>query len=151
MRDTTRRAEQIRLFNRFYTEAIGSLDDRHEGLPVNLAQARLLFTVSSLDDPHVNDVATALRLDLAYTSRVLGSLEDAGLIRRRVSPSDRRRRVVRLTPKGDRLLAEIERRSNARVLALIGHLGDDDVAQLIGAMDRIRHLIARVEDHAEPS
>ena len=148
--DAAGRAEQVRRFNRFYTEAIGSLDDRHEGLPVNLAQSRMLFTLSSLAEPRVNDVARELRLDLGYTSRVLGALEDARLVRRQVSPSDRRERVVRLTPKGVRLLAEIERRSDARVLTMIDHLEDNQVGQLMDAMDTIRHLIARQEHHAEP-
>ena len=119
-------AERIRLFNRRYTEAIGSLDDRHEGLDVTLVQSRLLYTIGSLHEPPVNQIADELGLDLAYTSRVLGTLEDAKLIRRTISADDRRQRVVALTAKGRRLLDEIERRSNQRVLALVRHLDADE-------------------------
>ena len=139
-------AERIRAFNRLYTQAIGSLDDRHEGLDVSLAQSRMLFTIGSLGESQVNQLADALGLDLAYTSRVLGTLEDDKLIRRTISKADRRQRVVTLTAKGRRLLDEIERRSNQRVLALVGHLDADELQQLLDAMDTIGGLIT-TQDH----
>ncbi len=136
-------AERIRAFNRQYTQAIGSLDDRHEGLDVSLAQSRLLFTIASLRDPQVNRIADVLGLDLAYTSRVLGTLEDAELIRRTISAGDRRQRVVTLTPAGRRLLDEIERRSNQRAVALVRHLDPEERERLLDAMDTIGVLLTR--------
>jgi len=143
-------AEQIRGFNRLYTQAIGSLDDRHEGLDVTLAQSRMLFTIGSLHESQVNQIADMLGLDLAYTSRVLGTLEDARLIRRTISTVDRRQRVVALTAKGRRLLAEIERRSNRRVLALVSHLDPADLDRFLDAMDTIGTLLAGKDDNAQP-
>ena len=143
-------AEQIRAFNRLYTQAIGSLEDRHEGLDVSLAQSRMLFTIGSLHESQVNQIAGTLGLDLAYTSRVLGNLEDARLIRRTISTADRRQRVVALTAKGRRLLAEIERRSNQRVLALVDHLAQADLERLLDAMDTIGTLLARKDSNAKP-
>ena len=143
-------AKQIRAFNRLYTQAIGSLDDRHEGLDVSLAQSRMLFTIGSLHESQVNQIADTLGLDLAYTSRVLGTLEDARLIRRTISTADRRQRVVALTAKGRRLLAEIERRSNQRVLALVDHLAQADLERLLDAMDTIGTLLARKDSNAKP-
>ena len=140
-------AERIRAFNRLYTQAIGSLDDRHEGLDVSLAQSRMLFTIGSLAESQVNQLADALGLDLAYTSRVLGTLEDAKLIKRTISADDRRQRVVALSAKGRRLLDEIERRSNQRVLALVRHLNADEIGQLLNAMDTIRVLITKQDSH----
>jgi len=143
-------AKQIRAFNRLYTQAIGSLDDRHEGLDVSLAQSRMLFTIGSLHESQVNQIADTLGLDLAYTSRVLGTLEDARLIRRTISAADRRQRVVALTAKGRRLLAEIERRSNQRVLALVDHLAQADLERLLDAMDTIGTLLSRKDTNAKP-
>ena len=142
-------AERIRAFNRLYTQAIGSLDDRHEGLDVTLAQSRMLFTIGSLTEPQVNQIADMIGLDLAYTSRVLGTLEDGGLIRRTISKDDRRQRVVVLTAKGRRLLEEIELRSNQRVLTLVQHLDSDGLDRLLDAMDTIRSLLTAKDNHAE--
>ena len=138
-------AERIRAFNRLYTETIGSLADRHEGLDVTLAQSRVLYTISSLSLPRVNQIAERLEMDLAYTSRLLGSLEDERLLRRTISSEDRRQRDVALTAKGKRLLEEIERRSNQRVLGMIRHLEPDEVAHLVEAMDTIASLITKQE------
>ncbi len=138
-------AEAIRSFNRFYTEAIGSLAEDHEGLAVTLGQSRVLYTINSLESPQVNDVAEALDLDLAYTSRLLGALEDAKLIRRTIAPDDRRQRVVTATAKGLRLLGEIEDRSNRRVLRLVDHLDDDERAQLLDHLDHVRQLLTTTE------
>ena len=143
-------AERIRAFNRLYTQAIGSLDDRHEGLDVTLAQSRVLFTIRSMEAPQVNQIAEVLGLDLAYTSRVLGTLEDRLLIRRTIAAEDRRQRVVALTPKGRRLLDEIERRSNQRVLALVHHLDPDGLDRLLHAMDTIGVLLTTQESHDQP-
>jgi DNA-binding MarR family transcriptional regulator len=134
-------AEALRSFNRFYTEAIGALADRHEGLPVNLGQSRMLYTIASLGAPEVSQLAHALRLDLAYTSRTLGTLEDAKLVRRTTSKDDRRRRIVELTASGRRMLTELERRSNDRMLELVEHLDEAEVGELLESMRRIRSLL----------
>jgi DNA-binding MarR family transcriptional regulator len=135
--DPTSLAERIRAFNRFYTETIGALDDKHEGLAVTLVQSRMLYTVAQL--------ARALHLDLPYASRVLGVLEDRKLIRRTLSDTDRRQRNVELTAAGRRTLAKIEQRSNERVLGLTRRLTKTAVADLLGAMDTIQHLLATEE------
>jgi DNA-binding MarR family transcriptional regulator len=144
--DSLALAEVLRSFNRFYTEAIGALSDRHEGLPVNLVQSRMLYTIAALGAPEVSQLASALQLDLAYTSRTLGTLEDAKLVRRTTSKGDRRRRIVQLTALGRRTLAELERRSNARMLRLVEHLDDREVTELLESMDRIRTLLTEHGD-----
>lgn len=143
-------AEKIRAFNRLYTQAIGSLDDEHEGLAVTLGESRMLFAVRSFELPSVNQIAEALRLDLAYASRLLGALEDRQLVKRTISPVDRRRRVVALTPKGSRLLETIEKRSNQRVMTLVDHLSAVDLRRLLEAMDTIAGLINEKEPDVLP-
>ncbi|MEZ5373355.1 MAG: MarR family transcriptional regulator [Microthrixaceae bacterium] len=136
-------AANVRAFNRFYTEAIGSLDEDHEGLDITLAQARVLFSVSAMEPCSVNDIADKLRLDLAYTSRVLGTLEDRSLIRRTISQQDRRQRVVTMTVSGRMLLRNVERRSDERMLGLLAHLDAAETTELLAAMDTIRALLTK--------
>jgi DNA-binding MarR family transcriptional regulator len=138
-------AERIRAFNRFYTETIGALDDRHEGLAVTLVQSRMLYKIATTDHPQVGQIARALRLEVPYASRVLGVLEDRQLIRRRLSDTDRRQRIVELTAAGRRTLAKIEKRSNERVLSLTAQLSEVAVTELLDAMDTIRHLLTNEE------
>jgi DNA-binding MarR family transcriptional regulator len=141
MAPRTTPAEQMRAFNRFYTERIGSLDERHEGLELSLAESRALFTVRRLEAPEIGHIATELGLDLGYTSRLVTRLERAGRIRREQGPDDRRRRVVTLTAAGAELLAEVERRSNARMDAITAHLRPAQRTELLAAMATVRRLL----------
>src|SRR5262245_12942495 len=101
----------------------------------------MLYTIAALGAPEVSQLANALQLDLAYTSRTLGSLEDAKLVRRTTSRGDRRRRIVQLTASGRRTVTELERRSNVRMLRLVEHLDGTEVTELLDSMDRIRTLL----------
>ena len=65
-------------------------------------------------------VAKLLGLDRSTTGMVLTKLEDAGLVGRVVGKSDRRKRSLKLTPAGERMLnrlAEPARRAQERVLS----------------------------------
>lgn len=131
----------MRAFNRFYTERIGALDDRHEGLALTLAESRCLFTIRRLGAPDVSGISEVLGLDLGYVSRLVSRLERAGHVRRTPADDDRRRRLVTLTPEGKGLLDEVERRSNDRMDALSAHLGPHEKKELLMAMETIRQLL----------
>jgi DNA-binding MarR family transcriptional regulator len=65
-------------------------------------------------------VAKLLGLDRSTTGMVLGKLEDAGLVGRVVGAKDRRKRSLKLTPAGERMLARLAgpaRRAQERVLS----------------------------------
>jgi DNA-binding MarR family transcriptional regulator len=64
-----------------------------------------------------------LALDPATLSRSLRALEKAGLVHIRAALDDRRARLVRLTPEGERMLAAALprwKRAHARVVAALG-------------------------------
>jgi DNA-binding MarR family transcriptional regulator len=66
--------------------------------------------VNSIDgDPDLDQTALAARLgvDRNSTSLLLGSLESKGLLKRRISDADHRARLVRLTPRGEKLFAKL--------------------------------------------
>ena len=131
----------MRAFNRFYTERIGALDERHEGLALTIAESRCLFTVRRMDGPDMGQIAAALGLDLSYVSRLVSRLEASGHLQRAPAADDRRRRIVTLTRRGARLLAEVERRSNARMDDLTRHLPAHEIEELLEAMDTIHRLL----------
>src|SRR5215208_6799170 len=65
-------------------------------------------------------VAKLLGLDRSTTGMVLGKLADAGLVGRVVGARDRRKRSLKLTPAGERMLARLAepaRRAQERVLS----------------------------------
>lgn len=66
--------------------------------------------VNSIDgEPDLDQSALAARVgvDRNSTSLLVGSLESKGLLERRVNGADRRARLVRLTPRGEKLFAKL--------------------------------------------
>src|SRR5215213_97983 len=91
--------EQVRRFNRTVTERVGALNDHFLDLERPLGEARLLWEIG-LDGREVRLLRSRLGLDSGYLSRLLRSLEAAGLVELAASGSDRRIRVARLTAAG---------------------------------------------------
>jgi len=55
---------------------------------------------------HPKDIAESMQLEPSLLSHYLAKLEDAGLINRELDPDDRRRTRLRLTDRGQNLLAK---------------------------------------------
>jgi DNA-binding MarR family transcriptional regulator len=83
------------------------------------------------------DLARILGLDKTTLMVALDDLERAGLAERRPMPSDRRARIVAVTPAGERVLERADKaltNSRAGILAL---LPPDDRAAFIAALGRL--------------
>src|SRR4051794_40899367 len=91
----------VRRFHRAVTARAGALDDHFLGRDRPLGEARLLWEIGD-DGCEVRVLRTRLALDSGYVSRLLRSLEAAGLVLVRPSSRDRRLRVAELTPAGRR-------------------------------------------------
>src|ERR671937_1930341 len=72
--------DQVRRFNRVVTERGGALNDHFLGRERPLGEARLLWEIG-LEGCEVRLLRARLGLDSGYLSRLLRSLEAAGLVR----------------------------------------------------------------------
>lgn len=148
-------AAALREFNRFYTRAIGVLTDRYLGQARPLSEARLLFEIGAGGVP-VLDLRLRLDLDSGYLSRLLGSLQDAGLVQVRSRPGDNRARIAELTPEGLAELAGLNDRAAAVATGLLAPLTARQRLELITAMDivqrrlRLAAIVIEVADPASP-
>lgn len=82
------------------------------------------------------ELATLAWIDRTTMVKTLDELEAAGLAQRRMSPRDRRVRIVAVTPKGMRLLARADR--------VVAELYDEVLA---GVSARDREAFVRVLEH----
>src|SRR6476660_7539841 len=89
----------VRSFNRLVTQRVGALNDHYLARDRPLGEARLLWEIGR-DGRDVRLLRSRLALDSGYLSRLLRSLESAGLVVVEPSVSDRRVRTVRLTHAG---------------------------------------------------
>jgi DNA-binding MarR family transcriptional regulator/GNAT superfamily N-acetyltransferase len=131
---------QVRRFNRTVTERVGALDDHFLGLGRPLGEARLLWEIG-LDGCEVRLLRSRLDLDSGYLSRLLRSLEAAGLVEVAASASDRRIRVVRLTAAGRAERTVLDERSDERARSLLAPLSARQRERLIAAMGEVERLL----------
>jgi DNA-binding MarR family transcriptional regulator len=132
--------EQVRRFNRTVTERVGALNDHFLGLDRPLGEARLLWEIGH-DGCEVRLLRSRLGLDSGYLSRLLRSLEAAGLITVSASDSDRRIRVARLTAAGRTERAALDERSDDLARSLLAPLNARQRERLIAAMRDVERLL----------
>jgi DNA-binding MarR family transcriptional regulator/GNAT superfamily N-acetyltransferase len=132
--------DQVRRFNRVVTERVGALDDHYLGGGRPLGEARLLWEIG-LDGCEVRLLRARLALDSGYVSRLLRSLQAAGLVTVAAADRDRRVRVARLTAAGRRHRAVLDRRSEALAETLLAPLSAGQRERLVAAMGEVERLL----------
>ena len=140
---------RLRRFNRAVTREVGALDTSFLGRGRPLGMARVLQLVR----PEGTDVARIrdrLDLDSGLLSRFLRSLEAEGLIQTETDPADRRRRIARLTPKGQTEMSAYETIGHDRAKRLLARAGSR-TDEVIAAMDLIATLLNRDQVELRPA
>src|SRR3954462_15659578 len=80
------------------------------------------------------ELSTGMGLDANMVVQLLNSLEGRGFAVRERDPQDRRRHVVRVTPKGTRALVRAEKVIDESVDSVLGALDEDERARLRGLL-----------------
>jgi len=131
---------RLRSFNRTVTERVGALETRYLGRDRPLGESRLLWEIGS-EGIAVRDLRRRLGLDSGYVSRLLRSLEQQGLAVVAEDGADARVRVARLTDRGARERAELDRLSDELAWAILEPLDDAQRAKLAGAAETVERLL----------
>jgi DNA-binding MarR family transcriptional regulator len=141
--------DQVRRFNRVVTERVGALNDRFMGRPRPLGEARLLWEIG-LDGCEVRLLRSRLGLDSGYLSRLLRSLEAAGLVKVSPSTRDARIRVARLTGAGRRERAALDQHSDKLAGSLLAPLTAEQRERLVTAMREVERLLVAASAQVRP-
>ncbi|MEU5885934.1 bifunctional helix-turn-helix transcriptional regulator/GNAT family N-acetyltransferase [Streptomyces sp. NPDC047461] len=135
--------QDIRAFNRFYTNVIGALDySRQLYAPYTLTESRVLYELAHSPRTDAADLRGELSLDAGYLSRILNKFEQDGLIERTPSRRDPRRRQVTLTARGRETAALLAERADESVGALLATVPSADRPRLAEAMRTVRELLS---------
>ncbi|WP_172383935.1 helix-turn-helix domain-containing GNAT family N-acetyltransferase [Streptomyces sp. MNP-20] len=136
--------QEIRSFNRFYTNLIGALDySRHLYAPYTLTESRVLYELAHSVRTDAVDLRAELSLDAGYLSRILARFEEDGLVERAPSERDPRRRRVSLTARGRQAADLLDERSREAVGALLGGVSAGERERLVAAMGVVREVLGR--------
>src|SRR5262245_45441091 len=133
--------KQLRSFNRLVTQRVGALDDRFLARGRPLGEARVLWEIGA-DGCDVRVLRARLGVDSGYLSRLLRSLEAAGLADVGPSEGDRRVRTARLTPAGVAERAVLDRRSDELARSILEPLTDRQRGRLVTAVAEVERLMS---------
>ena len=131
---------RVRSFNRVVTQRVGALNDHYLARDRPLGEARVLWEIGR-DGCEVRRLRSRLGLDSGYVSRLLRSLEAAGLIRVDPSEDDKRVRTARLTRAGRVERALLERRSDELARSFLESLTPSKRERLVAAMAEVELLL----------
>jgi DNA-binding MarR family transcriptional regulator/GNAT superfamily N-acetyltransferase len=131
---------QVRSFNRTVAQRIGALSDRFLARGRPLGAARMLWEIGP-DGCEVRALRNRLGLDSGHASRLLRSLEDAGLVRVAPSEADRRVRVASLTRAGRAERRLLDERSDELAESMLAPLDAERRERLVDAMRTVERLL----------
>ncbi|MFI2633128.1 GNAT family N-acetyltransferase [Streptomyces collinus] len=134
--------QDIRSFNRFYTNVIGALDyGRRLYAPYTLTESRVLYELAHAPRTDAADLRTQLHLDAGYLTRILNKFEEDGLVERGPSDTDPRRRRITLTAPGREAAALLDERARQSVGAMLDTVRAEDRPRLAQAMRTVRTIL----------
>ena len=131
----------MRRFNRFYTRAIGILDDTYLRPDFSLAAGRVLYELAQDRPVTARQLRDELRLDAGYLSRILKDFEKRGFLRRTPSLADRRARDLVLTEAGREAFRALDVLSQNEIGLLLEAVSPIDKRTLTEAMQRIERIL----------
>ncbi|MFE9251773.1 MarR family winged helix-turn-helix transcriptional regulator [Streptomyces sp. NPDC007088] len=100
--------------------------------------AAVLHLISRYGEMRMSKLAELLAVDMSVTSRHVAHVADRGWVERVPDPTDKRSRILRLTPEGGALLTQLSERHVTALAHYLEDWSDDDVDQLNGLLARLR-------------
>ena len=141
--NTQKHIQEIRNFNRFYTDLIGLLDNHLLNSDYSLAEARILYEIFTANQLSASDIIHNLSIDKGYLSRILKKFEKQDLVARKSSDEDARVSLLSLTSKGLKVFRELNDASNQQIATLISTIPVSQLDELVQHMKAIAALLER--------
>jgi DNA-binding MarR family transcriptional regulator len=98
---------------------------------VTLTQLSAMATLSSHGPMSAGELANCERVQPPSMTKVLANLEERGLVRREVHPTDRRQAIIAITAEGGQLLDSERRSRDAWLSRQLATLTSDERALLL--------------------
>lgn len=134
--------KNIRKFNRFYTDFLGSLNKKILNSKFSLPEARVLFEINNIANCTAKDIVNALYIDKSYLSRILKNFYKKKLIIKKRSAEDARNLYILLTDLGKNELNILESDVNGRISTLYAGLTEKERSLIEQSMHQIRQILA---------
>jgi len=126
-----------------YRDFVGDADHELEAFGFGRAHHRVLHFVQRYPGLKVADLLDVLRITKQSLGRVLKQLLDEGYIVQKTGNSDRRQRLLYVTPKGEALVARLAGLQTNRINRALESIGPDDA-------ETVRRFLRAMIDRDDP-
>ncbi|MBC9795537.1 MarR family winged helix-turn-helix transcriptional regulator [Sinomicrobium weinanense] len=133
--------DEVRAFNRFYTDIIGLLNRNFLDSPYSLAEIRVVYEIFHHKGIRASQIMEIMHIDKSYLSRILKKLEKDGLLLRERSEEDARAFLLSLTEKGNTEFQWLNKASNEQVTTLLAPLTEKKKETLVRHMQNIIRIL----------
>ncbi|WP_255367001.1 MarR family winged helix-turn-helix transcriptional regulator [Mucilaginibacter sp. OK268] len=135
--------QQVRAFNRFYTDMIGLLDKHLLHSEYSLAEARIIYEVYIGKSVQASHIMTVMHIDKSYLSRLLKKLEKGRLIMKKPAAHDARAILISLTEIGLTEFGTLNQASDQQIVGLIKNLDPGKQQELVLHMQSIMNILKK--------
>lgn len=133
--------EEIRAFNRFYTNIIGLLNQHILDSRYSLPEVRVMFEIYYNSNISASDIISQLGIDKGYLSKILKQFEKRNLIKKENSKKDKRTVHLELSEQGKAEFEILNKASARQISEIFKNCSDEELKDLIGKMKSIKNLL----------
>ena len=118
-------------------------------LNLSIGQLKSLFFISNRGATSLSKLAVALGVTPTNTTGIVDRLLKRGLITRTESPEDRRVLLLRTTPPGDELIAELRQKRKERMAELFNRLTEEEATYVGEALKIMVRVIEAPQEETK--
>jgi len=137
---------EIREFNRFYTNILGLVNNNILNSPFSLTEARVLYEIDNRTNCTATTLIEILNVDRGYLSRMIKRFENNGLVQKKKSCKDNRIYVLQLSEKGRNILSNLIEKSNNQINNMLDNLTMEQQQNLVLSMHNIIKILSNKTD-----
>lgn len=133
--------DQMRQFNRFYTNLIGLLNNHIYESAFSLTEVRVLYEINNQEAATARGIMETISIDEAYLSRIILKFQKEKLLRKEQSTTDKRVYYIMPTEKGRKVFATLNDRSQQELRTILEKLSPVERAKLISQLKQVQQLL----------
>jgi len=116
----------------------------HEGMDLTYNQYKTLLTIADRGECSLGDLGRELEVAMSSASQMVDRLVGQGLVHREQDADNRRQVVIRLTRRGEGVIAELETGILKRYEQVMARLPEAEQEELVGAFETIARILGKL-------
>jgi len=108
-----------------------------------------MYVIKESREISPGEVAKKLRLEKSHLTKIVNSLIEMGAVDKATDEKDRRRLLLTLTPKGEKIFKELDRVSIESFMALVEYVPDKERERVIESVELLYDAMKRLRSDVE--